>query len=229
MLCREGIEFSSFGKVGWHSLTVLVHEPDIKLRIRIFLRGRFLEPEHRLLIVCCGPVAFVEDQPNLELRVRETLLCGFCVPLEGFGLIRWETESKCVAGRKARLAHGESLFGGFSEPSGSLLVIFRNAPAVSVSDSHVVLRLGVPVLRAFQKPTGRLSVVAGHTQANRVERARVILRFSIAFLSSDEKPAKSFGIVSCYPETAQIRIRELELRVYVSLIRLSGDRNDVIG
>jgi hypothetical protein len=110
-----------------------------------------------------------------------------------------------------------------------LLIVFGNAPAVSVPDSHVVLRFGVSVLGAFQKPSGRLCVVVRRTPANRVKRAHGILRFGIAFFSSQEKPAKSFGIVLRDSTAAQVCICELELRVYVSLIRLGSDCNHVIG
>src|SRR5580700_9261456 len=108
------------------------------------------------------------------------------------------------------------------------MVIFWNAPPVSVSDSHVVLRLGVSVFSSFQEPLSRFTIVSAHSPANRVKRTDVVLCFRVAFFSSHEEPPKSFCIVLRYSGPAQVCICNLELCIDVSLVCLSGERRNVI-
>ncbi len=117
------------------------------------------QPESRFVSVLCNPLAILVADAQIVLRIGNSLIRGFLVPVDSLLVVLRHPLAILVADAQPVLRRGMPLIRGLLVPVDSLLVVLRHPLAIVVADAQPDLRIDVSLISRCLEPTNGLLVL----------------------------------------------------------------------
>jgi len=161
LVCRLAIPGHGNRMVLRDTLAILVHDPEIVLRLGVALVCRLPMPDHCSRMVLRDTLAIVVHDPESALSIRVTLFCCLAKP----GQRRRVIPRDVAAEPKFALGTGVSLVRRLAIPEHCSRIVLFNTFAILIHDPEIVLSMSVALFCCVPVPSPGGMVIPSDTLA----------------------------------------------------------------